>query len=1294
MKKVMTKILSVVLTVVMLLSIAPLCELSIKANAAYIVESGSCGKNVVYKLDSDGLLTISGSGEMYGMENFRDNMFSGDCTPWDKDEVKRVVIENGVTSIGEYAFSDHYELCDIQIADSVVSIGEGAFQYCSALISLILPKKLTYIPSSMCSLADLRYVYIPATVAKIGYAAFYYNDIIEVEFGGTQSQWNKVAIDYYNESITEAYMVYNGSNALSSAKYGKCGDNVTWNLTTDGTLRISGNGHMDSYAEGAVVGKYFEQFAGGTDHPWFKYRSKVKKIIIDSGVLSVGAYSFFDCFNCKSVEIKNGVKTIKDGAFACIPISSVSLPNSVSTLGKYVFESCGALRQVTFSDNITVLDDEAFQYCYNLETPVLPKNLTRINYSVFYNCEFDEVTIPETVTYIGDNFAFVDTVRFLGALPSFGLSGPPDYLLRADYWYCKPEYYEAYKATFTKWRATGSLSDGQICAKLNKTSVILDPSDVNCQLTVSDETGTATSLTKKWWVEKSEIASVNQNGVVTASGHGKTMLYVEISANGHRSLAGCEVATKRNDLMVALLPKNIEADFPVTCGTRSTHFGEVDFTSYLPGKLAEEDTSNQYYQQLLSLTNSLIVGCSTDKQKAKAIFNWVSNNITYGGAIGIGNTAGQAYAVYVNRKAHCEGFAKLTGFMLYLADIPSCLVASAGHMWNIALLDGEWTMVDSTNKKFGTDYNDCSTIEWIGFGVDDLCFVIDNTEGIKLAGVGNRYLSEEREKYTSIVVPDFVDIIFGNAFGLCSNLKSVTIPKSVKKIKVDAFDDCEKLTKVTYMGSEGQWNAVQIEDGNDSLIDANKTFATVLKSIAVKTMPTKTAYFLGENFDPSGLTLTATYSDGTTETIVSGYTISGFSSTSVGEKTVSVSYQGKTKTFKVTIIKEKNTVNYYANGGSVSPASVSVVYGGSTTLPTPVRTVWITYSANGGSNGPSAQNCNLNCDGWSTSSSATTAQYSCGSTYKPVKDITLYAVWQKANLTLSSSVPTRSGYKFLGWSSDKYATTASYAPGERINVSDDVTLYAVWKKIVYTINYYPNGGTVNPSTEDIDAGASTKLPTPTKSVQITFDANGGTRTPDAQTCYLNCAGWATNSSSTTGEYACGSTYKPTGHATLYAVWQKTTVNLISGKPMKEGYKFLGWSRDANATTATYKAGGKINVSGNVTLYAVWGEYEEGDKIIEAVQTNDIALNYKSTAVIPVEVTGTDNYTVEYESSAPGVVTVDENGNIITNGTGDAEITVTVTDEFGNVAEDTCTVTVSYAWWQWIIVIVLFGWIWY
>ncbi len=96
---------------------------------------------------------------------------------------------------------------------------------------------------------------------------------------------------------------------------------------------------------------------------------------------------------------------------------------------------------------------------------------------------------------------------------------------------------------------------------------------------------------------------------------------------------------------------------------------------------------------------------------------------------------------------------------------------------------------------------------------------------------------------------------------------------------------------------------------------------------------------------------------------------------------------------------------------------------------------------------------------------------------------------------------------------------------------------------------------------------------------------------------------------------------------------------------------------------------------------------------EIVEVADFNLNYKGSTKIPVTVKA-DNYTITYSSSDESVATVNEEGNVTAVGTGEAEITVTVYDNYGNEYTETCKVTVTYAWWQWIVIIVLFGWIWY
>lgn len=143
---------------------------------------------------------------------------------------------------------------------------------------------------------------------------------------------------------------------------------------------------------------------------------------------------------------------------------------------------------------------------------------------------------------------------------------------------------------------------------------------------------------------------------------------------------------------------------------------------------------------------------------------------------------------------------------------------------------------------------------------------------------------------------------------------------------------------------------------------------------------------------------------------------------------------------------------------------------------------------------------------------------------------------------------------------------------------------------------------------------------------------------------------------------------------------------------------------ATFTPKSYDENGTILLigdfgSGTEAKVITEGESESEPEIkgkVHSVSIDDISMKYKDGATLTpsINVDSGVNYTVTYSSSNTDVVSVDSNGNITTNDKGSATITVTVTDEYGNTVTDTCNVNVSYKWWQWIIVIVLFGWIWY
>ncbi len=193
MKKTIIKVLSVVLVVVISLTSAPLSgfvelelpewlDFSIMSIAAEPT-SGTCGENVTWTFDdSAGTLTISGTGAMNDYDYYN--------RPWEnyEDNIKKVVINNSVTAIGENAFYDCDSLTSITIPDSVTTIGAFAFFDCIGLINITIPNSVT----------------------TIGICAFLNCDsLTDVYYGGTEEQWKLISIGYNNDPLLNATIHYN-----------------------------------------------------------------------------------------------------------------------------------------------------------------------------------------------------------------------------------------------------------------------------------------------------------------------------------------------------------------------------------------------------------------------------------------------------------------------------------------------------------------------------------------------------------------------------------------------------------------------------------------------------------------------------------------------------------------------------------------------------------------------------------------------------------------------------------------------------------------------------------------------------------------------------------------------------------------------------------------------------------------------------------------------------------------------------------------------------------------------------
>ena len=212
--------------------------------------SGTCGDNLEWTF-SGGTLTISGEGAMDDCD------YDYSTAPWSELDINEIVVEDGVTSIGDYAFYDCDSLTSVAIPDSVTSIGDRAFYFCTSLTSVAIPDSVTSIgewafsdctsltsvaiPDSVTSIGDYAFSYctsltsvaIPDSVTSIGYYAFaecsslteivipdsvtsignyafnYCDSLTDVYYSGSESQWASISIDNGNKPLRSATKHYN-----------------------------------------------------------------------------------------------------------------------------------------------------------------------------------------------------------------------------------------------------------------------------------------------------------------------------------------------------------------------------------------------------------------------------------------------------------------------------------------------------------------------------------------------------------------------------------------------------------------------------------------------------------------------------------------------------------------------------------------------------------------------------------------------------------------------------------------------------------------------------------------------------------------------------------------------------------------------------------------------------------------------------------------------------------------------------------------------------------------------------
>ena len=418
------------------------------------------------------------------------------------------------------------------------------------------------------------------------------------------------------------------------------------------------------------------------------------------------------------------------------------------------------------------------------------------------------------------------------------------------------------------------------------------------------------------------------------------------------------------------------------------------------------------------------------------------------------------------------------------------------------------------------------------------------------------------------------------------------------------------------------------------------TVNPVLTGIAVKTMPAKTTYNIGDSFSQTGLTLTATYSDGSTQTVTSGFTCSGFSSASAGTKTITVTYKGKTTTFTV-------TVNAVLTGISVKtmPAKFSYFVGES------FDQTGLTLTAIYSDSSTKTVTSGFTCSGFSSAApgiSTVTVQYE-GKT--ATFDVTINPASVSLTGIAVKTLPGKTVYT-IGESFDQTGLTLA------LQYSDGST------------------GTV---TEGFACSGFSSATAGTKTVTVTYKGFITTFDVTINPASVSLTGIAVKTMPAKTVYAIGESFDQTG-LTLTLQYSDGSTGTVT-----EGFACTGFSSATAGTktiTVTYKG---LNTTFSVTVKSASAVLTD---ITVKTMPKKTVYTYRNDKNL--DLTGLE---VEAKYSDGSTKPVDPSACKITGYSAKPAGDKTITVEYeGQTAQ--FKVTVKYAWWQQLIRIFLLGFIWY
>lgn len=360
--------------------------------------TGTCGESLTWTL-AGGTLTISGSGAMtdYGESN---------TAPWysGREQITAVVVDQGVTTIGAYAFYGCVNLADVTLPEGLTKIGQYAFKGCSALGRLEILSGMTTLGRSAFEESGITEIVLPEGMKTIGYDAFYNcANLRSVSLPSTLQDLGSST--FYNCSALTAITLPQSLTKIGSQCFYGCSGLTEIEIPSQVTSIEWGTFQNCTALKSVTMYEGLTSVGASA----FSGCEALTQVTLPESVTELGGSAFSGCKNLTTVNLPQGITKIQNSLFSgCSSLAAITIPGSVLTIESSAFSGCSSLTAVEIPTGVSTIGSCAFSKCTSLTEIVIPEGVTGIAYGTFYNCtSLGQVTLPSGLTEIGQE-AFQD----------------------------------------------------------------------------------------------------------------------------------------------------------------------------------------------------------------------------------------------------------------------------------------------------------------------------------------------------------------------------------------------------------------------------------------------------------------------------------------------------------------------------------------------------------------------------------------------------------------------------------------------------------------------------------------------------------------------------------------------------------------------------------------------------------------------------------------------------------------------------------------------------------------------